>query len=236
MEVSEVNSPNAMIENIIQCIMLVHNAKATGESNPYLVEMLADPEKFLEVGRDHALSMMETMKSVRPTFFLYSAAGTGVMIPFMLDGMPENRQARAMIAANLSAIVNLAPMDGYLFMAEMWFATVSGEEMKPGTFRPPSQRDDRKEVVIVHAYFPDKSVLHSYDIIRGADGEVTNLVEDKQTSRDNIAAVNMIFKNLFEPGGDMAKFKDIIDGLVAGDASVKEKVEEMMKATKGSVH
>jgi hypothetical protein len=69
----------------------------------------------------------------------------------------------------------------YSFMSEAWAAT---EDLKHPTGLQPSQREDRREVVIINACDHNGGKMRVYEMKRGANGRVSALVQD-QTEADH---------------------------------------------------
>lgn len=70
----------------------------------------------------------------------------------------------------------------YAFISEAWVAEQTG---RPGAAdRPPSEREDRRECVIVSAGDKDRAAMRMWEIVRDDQARVIDLVEDKAYSPD----------------------------------------------------
>jgi hypothetical protein len=67
-------------------------------------------------------------------------------------------------------------VDSYMFWTEAWMAT---ENIHHPSGLMPSDREDKREVVVINAFDKQNERVCVLEIVRGDDGRVTNLVEDK---------------------------------------------------------
>jgi len=81
----------------------------------------------------------------------------------------------------------------YLFWSEAWQAY---EDVDHPIGLRPSDRQDRKEVVILNAFDKQGGKMISLEIMRGPDGVVTNLVANDKA--DDITAVGGHLHNLLQ--------------------------------------
>lgn len=97
----------------------------------------------------------------------------------------SDREKMAAIAAIRSAITQFRPIvDSYSFMSEAWIAV---QHHKPrSTDLMPSQRENRKEVVIITCFNKDTGFLRAYEIQRGADARITELTPQGDHEFDHI--------------------------------------------------
>jgi hypothetical protein len=150
-------------------------------------------ETLLEEGKKQALLMMQKLeRGCMPTYILYSKAGEGNIFPIFLDALPQTRETQIALCGPLITVINASPMDGYVFVFESW----KGRMEHGNDFVPPSKQLDRTEVLMVHAYLPNKTEIRIYDIIRGKNKED---IELKLCNMDSNCSVvnNPCLENLF---------------------------------------
>lgn len=102
-----------------------------------------------------------------PVCLCYSAPGT-LVIP--LTGMPKTDFLQV-----LPAVLREARADGYVIIAEAWFAQGAREDIDNGPL--PSQRPDRQECLTIYAEMRGESRLKRWLLLRGEAGKVVGLSE-----------------------------------------------------------
>lgn len=116
------------------------------------------------------------------------ATVVGTPFPKGLGGVGKD-----MIAEAVKQILKAEHATSYSFMSEAWAAT---ESIRNPLNLAPSQREDRREVVIINAFNHNgegKQVF--YDIVRDNDGIVTDLVKERESQWDHNEGR---FYNLFD--------------------------------------
>ena len=94
----------------------------------------------------------------------------------------DDREKMAVVASIRAAITYFRPfVDSYSFMSEAWIAT-QDHAPRPGE-RPPSEREDRREAVIITAFNKDTGFVRAYEIKRGPDACVTELTPEKEAAK-----------------------------------------------------
>jgi hypothetical protein len=89
----------------------------------------------------------------------------------------DERQKSAFIYALRYALKDFkASVVNYAGLSEAW---VAREHKDHPTGLMPSEREDKKEVVVVSAGDHTQAVMKAWEIVRDAKGRVTDLVEDK---------------------------------------------------------
>jgi hypothetical protein len=106
-----------------------------------------------------------------PVCLCYSAAGT-LVIP--LQG------SKSAFLQVLPSILREARADGYVIIAEAWFATGDRDDIDNGPM--PSQRDDRQECLTIYAERRGESRLKRWLLLRGEAGKVVGLSELRDPS------------------------------------------------------
>jgi hypothetical protein len=94
--------------------------------------------------------------------------------PATLIVTPWSGETKTMVIKAVTIWMRTHAADSYSFLSEAWMAT---ENLKHPTGLTPSQREDRKECVIIHAGNHKDMRMRMLDIERGPDGVVTALPE-----------------------------------------------------------
>lgn len=138
--------------------------------------MIYSLEELAAFGLLHAKSVLIGKPNAQliPTFHIQFINRDPVIM-----AMPwtDERSKAASIFAVKSAIKQFRPIvDSYSLMSEGWIA-VQDTPPKASDLLP-SEREDRKEVVIITAFNKDTGFLRAYEIKRGPDARVTELVAE----------------------------------------------------------
>jgi hypothetical protein len=143
---------------------------------------------------DHALThartvLMEKDAQLIPTWLIQAKDRTTII------GTPWNGDDEKdfMLFAVRQMLKN-EKADSYSFLSEAWMAT---EDIRHPIGLAPGEREDRREVVMIHACNRDGVVkVRMYDMKRGADGTVTDLIpEELQPDRFEGRMVNLFKKD-----------------------------------------
>jgi hypothetical protein len=203
-----VDSAEGYNKACLEIMALVRREQTKTTNSEFITSLCDDVEKMIDEAHRHAFNMMEVMGGVRPSFVLLSKAGDGLLIPIILDGMPEDIQSRMRIAAPLQVCVNMAPIDAYFFVSEMWMASYPKDSKEE--FKRPSERADRQEGVMVCCYQPDKTTFRIFEITRDAAGKCTALTPSKWTENSDdgtkYTATNPMLENFFTVGKQIKEF------------------------------
>ena len=188
----------------IDIIEMIQKERQKPQKDNGLITMCGDMNILLEEAKRHGLLMMQNVDiGCIPTFVLLCKAGEGLMVPVMLQGLPKDDASRYNLAASLSAVINLAPVDAYFFIAELWMATYDSKQVD----LMPSQREDRKEVLMISAYMRDKTEIRIFDIIRSDTKEKTAIQPMAGVGEmADMVAQNPCLKNLFDHADNVSKF------------------------------
>lgn len=131
-----------------------------------------------EFGLAHARSVLIGKKGAQllPTFHIQFIDRPPVI---MATPWRTNREKATVIAAIRALIKELRPrVDSYAFISEAWLAV---QRLAPRpTDLAPSEREDRKEVVIITAFDRKTGFLRAYEIKRGPDAAVTELIPERE--------------------------------------------------------
>jgi hypothetical protein len=133
-------------------------------------------EKLAAFGLEHAKSVLIAKPGAQliPTFHIQF-----INRPPVIMAMPwtSERQKMAAIHAVRSAIQHFRPIvDSYSFMSEAWIAVQDTPPRDSDLM--PSQREDRKEAVIITCFNKDTGFMRSFEIKRAPDATVSELVAD----------------------------------------------------------
>ena len=99
--------------------------------------------------------------------------------PFMSE-----REKSHFIQAMRMAMQSFRPsVENYAFVSEAWVADQT-HRPRAGDLTP-SQREDKRECVIVSAADHDGAIMRMWEIVRDDQGRVTDLIEDKNKTPDS---------------------------------------------------
>jgi hypothetical protein len=92
----------------------------------------------------------------------------------------QDDREKAMVVASVRALLKAfrPSVDSYSFMSEAWIATQTTPPRASDL--QPSQREDRKEAVIITCFNKDKGFMRAYEIKRDAQARVTELTPEKE--------------------------------------------------------
>ncbi len=95
--------------------------------------------------------------------------------PTTIIATPWSGEDEKTMAFNVMRMMIRAEAENYSFMSECWMATEhKGAELN---IRP-SEREDKREVVMINACDRKEGKMRMLNMIRGVDGRVTDLVRD----------------------------------------------------------
>jgi hypothetical protein len=104
--------------------------------------------------------------------------------PPVIMGAPwrSDREKMGVLAAVRETINEFrSVVDSYSFMTEAWVAS-QNTPPRAGDLLP-SERQDRREAVIITAFNKDTGFMRTYEIKRGPDARVTALVPERELDR-----------------------------------------------------
>jgi hypothetical protein len=136
--------------------------------------------ELLDRGAEHARRVLVGEKGAEmiPTWHIQTPEGE----PDIIAGTPWNGDRdKEFIIFAMRRLLRDKKAESYSFMSEAWMAT---EDIKHPTGLMPREREDRREVVIINAY--DRlgfGTMRVYEMKRGPDGVVTELVMDPPAER-----------------------------------------------------
>ncbi len=132
-------------------------------------------DQLIESGARQAETVLIGQKdaSLIPTFVVQFKDRPSAIIGTPWSGDREKyavtQAMRGLLKQHRDSVVS------YLFWSEAWTAT---EDIKHPTGLTPSQREDKREVVILSAFDHDGGKMVTLEIERGHDGVVTGLKRD----------------------------------------------------------
>jgi hypothetical protein len=147
-------------------------------------EAFSSVEKMMDKALDFARDMIigtnddEDESAFAPAWAMVTQNGQTVVVMTPFVGGPEAKDA---IAEGMRLVMKEAHVIRYTFTSEAWTASQRAP-FNPGDL-PPSERNDRKEVLMITG--GDRvtgTKIRLFDIIRDEDGVVTELKFDKKHS------------------------------------------------------
>lgn len=130
-------------------------------------------ERMIELAHEHAKSVLigHEGATLPPTFVIeFKDRPAAVIVTPWKNDAEKNA---FLTAIRLSMKLYRSSVTGYSVVSEAWVAT-QDHEPRPSE-RPPSERDDRREVVFVCASDGEKTLFKAWEIERGDDAVVTEL-------------------------------------------------------------
>jgi hypothetical protein len=146
-----------------------------------------DLKRLLDMAGDHAhtVLVLKHEPELVPVFHMLDEEGNGVVAPVIWRDEAE----KSAILARLRMLMKQEGIVAYSMVSEAW-AAVQPKDWKPGMpdGPMPSERPDRKEVVIAIAADKTRAISRSWDIVRGEAGsivklELSPLAPDRQQGR-----------------------------------------------------
>ena len=123
------------------------------------------------VGKPHA--------ELTPTWLVQNKNETSLI------GTPwRNQNEKEIMVETMRLMFKTRKVESYSFISEAWSAT---ESLDAPTGLTPSQREDKREVVIVSAFDRQGGKIQCYEIKRGPDAMVTELALDPHGPEDNLS-------------------------------------------------
>ena len=132
---------------------------------------MMDLDGLLEAALKHAEAVLvgEPDAQIIPTWVLY-----GKDIPVTLIATPwEDEDDKDMMIGLMRQLMKAKGVDCYSFLSEAWTAS---EDVRNPIGLEPRKREDRREVVLITACSRESARLAIYEIKRGPDARVTELV------------------------------------------------------------
>jgi hypothetical protein len=205
--VKMVSDPNAYHKACIDIVNMIRTENMKGVRNEKIAAICGTPETLVEEARKHAMFLISSFGTCRPTYVMFSMAGNGLVVPIVLDSIPDDDESRVRLSSPLSLTINIAPVDAYFFICETWMAPYDRTESDSNQRRP-SERDDRKEAIIACCFTQHTSTYRLFDIERDGDGTVTKLTPMEIESGGNFSVGNMMMRNMFEDREKVMEFMD----------------------------
>lgn len=134
-------------------------------------------DEMVEGMHAHAMAMLigDEKAQLIPFFHIQFKDRPDTLIATPWSGEDEKSRAIRVVKEVMrqcrSSVVN------YAFASEAWVATQTHRPRKGD--RMPSEREDRREVVIVSAGDHQRATMKTWEIVRDDKGRPTDLVEDK---------------------------------------------------------
>jgi hypothetical protein len=131
--------------------------------------------ELLDVGAEHARQILigKEGAEMMPTWHIQTPEGEPDLIAATPWGGDKEKQ---ILVFAIRQLLRDKKAESYSFMSEAWSATEDANHPNP---LMPRDREDKREVVIINAY--DRlgfGAMRVYEIKRGDDGVVTELVMD----------------------------------------------------------
>jgi hypothetical protein len=133
-------------------------------------------DELVEMGLKHAKNVLigKSDAQLTPLFHIQFNDRPPAITP---TPWSSDRDKSAIIAAMRMALkISRSSVVNYSFLSEAWVAVQSHRPRDSDL--PPSEREDRKECVVVSAGDHDGARLRMWEIVRDDRGRVTDLVED----------------------------------------------------------
>jgi hypothetical protein len=113
-------------------------------------------------------------RSLVATWTLLTASGNIAMV---VTPFEDGDRGKDLVAAGMRKLMREANVIRYTFASEAWMSVATAEEMAEGKpYRPPSERDDRVEIVMITGADKTTSALNAYEIKRDwTTGQITAL-------------------------------------------------------------
>jgi hypothetical protein len=127
------------------------------------------PEQVLEHDAQFAMMEFREQGQLRPRIYAVTSDHKLLAIPFQ---PPDTQDEKILFSASVTLTFVAYSVVRYTHMMEAWFAQPAPDETDT---RPPSQRPDRREALVVTAVSRDKRLIRVHEIIRDRRGKVTDL-------------------------------------------------------------
>lgn len=114
-----------------------------------------------------------------PTWVMATAKGQVVVMATPFDG----EWSKDLIGTVVRKFMREANVVRYAFTSEAWMAKPTKESWDAGDRRPPSEREDRVEIVMIIAADREDFTLNTYQIEREASGQITALSPMEQDGK-----------------------------------------------------
>jgi hypothetical protein len=135
-------------------------------------------EELLDFGREHAEKSLIGVKGAQllPMFHIQFVDRPPVI---MVTPWRDDREKALTIRSIRAAIKHFRPsVDSYSFMAEAWVAIQNTAPR--ATDLPASEREDRRECVIISCFNKDKGFLRAFEIKRSPDATICELTPQRK--------------------------------------------------------
>ena len=135
-------------------------------------------DQMIEDMHAHARGVLigKNDEQILPFFHIQFKDRPDAIMPAPFNG--DEREKSLFIAAVRAAMKAFRPsVVNYAFVSEAWAATQTHRPGKEDL--TPSQREDKREVVIVSGGDRDRAIMKMWEIVRDDQARVTDLVEDK---------------------------------------------------------
>ncbi len=134
---------------------------------------------------DHAVEHARKVLVGKPKAALMPTWLIQVKDQTMILGTPwDGDNDKDIVITAMRMLMKLRDVQSYSFMSEAWKAI---ESLDHPTGLMPSQREDKVEIVLINACDRNGAKVRSYEIKRGPDAVITDLVLDKQGSEDHFS-------------------------------------------------
>jgi len=135
-------------------------------------------DELVDKGLEHAKHVLIGVKGAQIVPFFHIQFINGGPPPVvMVTPFRDDKEKRLVIASVRATLKEFRPLvDSYSFVTEAWVANQSGPVRS--TDLSPSEREDRRECVIITAANKDEGVMRCFEIKRSPDATVCELVPE----------------------------------------------------------
>lgn len=152
-------------------------------------------ERMIDLAFEHAKTVLidgDPESTLQPCWSLVNNRGnTAIIVTPFTDGERSKEMAALALRVTMKATGTIR----YTFACEAWMANVRPGEQWDN--RMPSQRDDRIEVVMINGADAERSLMKSWEIVRGDTGAVVDL-KPHWTQEEGVTSSSGRFANLLE--------------------------------------
>lgn len=169
------------------------DADRDGEDDPMLSRLIADPDELKKHAADYCISQMRERGQL--SLMLAIMSPRCLQVTLFGDGMPQERKAQIAVAGTFAVTIALSSVGAYWLATEVWMAAKSKD--KTVNRLQPSEREDKREGLMLVTATERSFEVSMYETIRSADGKAEDLrVID--VAPKTMQFGNPVLENLFE--------------------------------------
>lgn len=174
-------------------------ARVKGAETQPIPEEMSDVDRMIGLAYQHAKRVLvgQPGAELMPVWCLLTETGQSVIVATPFIG----EHAKEMVAVAMRGLMREVGAIRYTFASECWMATMTPEE-RARDGRPPSERDDRVECVMILGADRRGSSMDCYEMKRDwRSGQVVDLAPmDKGEGKRENGLVDGRFANLLSAG------------------------------------